>query len=183
MCAIVFVLIGAAGATAQEPREVPLGEVARQAEAAKPAVKKARKTYTNADLGADATPAPVASAPAAAPRTGVPATPPSADQNSARTDAKGQEKVAQPGQPESFWRQRAESIRGQLAKLQAQIDELSVPNIKRDSDPGEAAYKTRLISNAQAGMDALMKQWARLEDSAREEKVPAGWLDPRPSRQ
>jgi hypothetical protein len=186
ICAAAFVLIGAAAAAAQEPREVPLGEVARQAEAAKPAVKKARKAYTNADLGADVTPAAVSSVakvPAAPSKTGAPSMPVSADQTVARSDARGEDKAARPGQPESFWRQRAESIRGQIAKLQTQIDELSVPNIKRDSDPGQSAHARRMIANAQEGIDGLMKQWARLEDSGREEKIPVGWLDPRPARQ
>jgi len=64
---IALVAIAANGARAQQVTP-PLAEVARQAEAAKATVKKAKKVYTNANLASDpkSAPAPAPAAPAAA---------------------------------------------------------------------------------------------------------------------
>ena len=50
-------------AIAQQPAQPSLAEVARQAEAAKPTIKKATKSYTNNDLGPDGLPPAAAAEP------------------------------------------------------------------------------------------------------------------------
>lgn len=166
----------------QEQKEItaPLGDVARQAEAAKATVKKAKKTYTNADLSAD--PHGVAVAP-------PPATPGfannspgkvvTAQEGVKRSDEKVDQSVVAP-ESEAQWRARAEAIRVQIARVQEQRQGLLQPNPARDANPAAMTRYTNELTKVQQGLDGLTKQWDRLEASARERKVKTEWLDPRP---
>jgi hypothetical protein len=178
-----MVVVASASVAAQQgSAPVSLGEVARQAEAAKPTVKKARKTYTNADLGADAARESAEAAPATGFMSGSLGKPVTAEEMVSRSEEKIQE-AALAAQPEERWRERAESIRVQTAKLQARLNSLMKPNDARSANPAAQARQDAEIANVRTGLAALDKQWAALEDAAREQRIPGGWLDPRPSRQ
>lgn len=180
---VALVLTASAGAAAQQSQAfVSLGEVARQAEAAKPSVKKAKKTYTNADLGAEAQRQAAEAPPATGFMSGGLGKPVSAEEMVARS----QEKIdgaTRAAQPEEHWRQRAEALRIQIAKLQSRLPALMKPNEARSANPAAQARQDDEIAKVQAGLDGLNRQWAGLEESAREARIPSEWLDPRPTRQ
>ena len=185
--AVALVVIAGGHAAAQTQVMPPLAEVARQAEAAKATAKKARKTYTNSDLSADprraSEPAP---APAAAPAAGfvskttgktVPA-----EEMVAASEAKAEE-AAVAKESEATWRMRAASLRKQVDEMRARIEQLTTPDPLRDENPVLKRTNDVDIVNARAALEGLRKQWARLESSARELKVPDAWLDPKPNFQ
>ena len=181
---LALVLAAAAGAAAQgNQAAVSLGEVARQAEAAKSSIRKAKKSYTNADLGAEAQREKTETA--SAPTTGLisaPGKPVTAEEVVASTENKVDE-ANRAAQNEERWRQRAESIRIQIAKLQTRLTSLLKPNEARSANPAAQARQDAEIANVRTGLAGLERQWASLEDAARETRIPSDWLDPRPSRQ
>lgn len=185
-----FVVAGVIAASsllsAQQQAAPPsLGDVARQAEAAKATAKKAKKSYTNADLAPDpkggATTA-AASAPASPPAGVISATtgkPVTSEELIARSEEKVErEAIAQ--QSEADWRARAESIRVQITRLQDQMAAMTQPNAARDANPAARARFDADVARVRTGLDGLQKQWAKLEDAARYAKVKTEWLDPRP---
>ena len=180
---VALVLTTSAGTAAQQSQAViSLGEVARQAEAAKPSVKKAKKIYTNADLGAQAQREAAEAPPATGFMSGALGKPVTAEEMVARS----QEKIdgaTRAAQPEEHWRQRAEPLRVQIAKLQSRLASLMKPNEARSANPAAQARQDAEIAKVQAGLDGLNRQWTALEESAREARIPSEWLDPRPTRQ
>lgn len=182
MVATVFGLLAAlATLSAQQTSTPPLGDVAREAEAAKATARKAKKTYTNADLTADPR---GESAPAAPPPSngfmsaslGRVVTP---EEVLKRSEEKA-EKDAVTKEPEEQWRNRAESIRKQVAELQKRRDDLRMPSALRDGNPISKLQNDREIANADRGLEALQRQWDRLEASAKDQKANPAWLEPRP---
>jgi hypothetical protein len=178
---VAMVFAVAASAAAQTTATTPsLGEVARQSEANKATVKKAKKTYTNADLSAvpDSTPAP-----AATPSTGFVSKTLDKPVNAEEIIARSEEKVEQDAlkkESEPNWRKRAETIRSEMARVAARLVALSRPSEARDNNPAAAARHAAEVSKYQQGRDALKQDWARLEEAARNLKVPSAWLEPRP---
>ncbi len=180
---LALVFAGSTGSAAQSSQTaMSLGEVARQAEAEKGTVKKAKKTYTNADLGAEAQRA----AAEAAPATGFVSSALGKPVTAEEMVAHSQEKIdaaTRAAQPEEHWRMRAESIRVQIAKLQTRLAALMKPNEARSANPAAQARHDAEVANTQKALDGVHRQWAALETSASEVRVPSGWLDPRPAPQ
>jgi hypothetical protein len=181
---IVISLFAASGAlAAQQAVTPPLGDVAREAEAAKATTKKATKVYTNSNLTADPTPPPAApAAPASesgfvSKTTGKSVT---ADEIVTRSEDKV-EKDTIAEQSESNWRARAESLRVQIKRLQDQMTAMTQPNAARDANPAARARYEADVARVQTGLDGLAKQWATLESGARYAKIKSEWLDPRPT--
>jgi len=180
---LALAIAASASVAAQQSQPVvSLGEVARQAEAAKPTVKKAKKTYTNADLGAEAQRQAAEAAPPTGFMSGTLGTPVTAEEMVARSQEKIDE-ANRAAQSEEQWRQRAESIRLQVTKLQTRLTSLMRPNEARSANPAAQARQDAEIANVRVGLAGLDKQWTALELSARETRIPSEWLDPRPSRQ
>jgi hypothetical protein len=180
----VLVAIAAGSASAQQSSAPSLAEVARKAEAAKPTIRKAKRTYTNASLGgvsqdqrADA--APVAGAVFESRSLGK-ALP--AEEMVARSEAKVESDNAGK-QSQQTWQMRAASLRKQIDDMQSRLSTLTVPNALTEANPAIKQANDRDIANARTALDGLRKQWARLEAAAREDRVPGGWLDPRPQFQ
>ena len=179
--AVAFVAITAGRALAQDQVMPPLAEVARQAEAAKATVKKAKKTYTNSDLASDPRGEP---APAPAPASGfvskslgkqVPA-----EELVARSEAQVEsEAVAK--ESEEAWRKRADSVRRQVDRLRERLTELMTSDASRAESPAVRAGNASDIATTRAALESVRKQWARLETSAKELKVPMAWIEPLPT--
>jgi hypothetical protein len=179
--------IGVSAQQAQQQTTAPLGDVARQAEAAKATVKKAKKRYSNADLSVEPKSETAAASPVP-PSNGSMSASPGRVVTPEQTVAGGAEKQAagkadaeaKPKQGEAHWRGRAEAIRTQMATLQERLDALAQPNAARDANPVAKTRSDAEVAKVQTGLDALKKQWARLEDAAKAEEANSAWLDPRP---
>jgi hypothetical protein len=175
----VWLVVAVGGAHAQQQVTPPLAEVARQAEAAKPTVKKAKKTYTNADLSTDRRGEPSAPPPASGFVSKSLGTAVPAEEMLARSEAKAEgEEVAK--ESEESWRSQAMSLRKQVETLQSSLAALSVPNELNDSNPAIRKSRDADILNTREALDRLKKRWSRLEASATERKIPQAWLEPRP---
>lgn len=179
--AAALLVISAGSARAQEQVMVPLADVARQAEAAKATARKAKKTYTNANLTADPrgdTASPPAPAPVAAVASTPDATAPATAAAAASGAAPAEGEV--PKESEESWRTRAGNLRTQADRLRARMTELTIPNKLRDEDAGVKAANDREVANTRTAIDAMKKQWARLEAAALQRKVPLEWIQPQP---
>lgn len=179
--ALAFVALAAGSARAQEQATVPLAEVARQAEAAKATVKKATKTYTNSDLSSDPRGEP---APAPAPASGFVSKslgkPVPAAELVTRSEAQVEsEAVAK--ESEEAWRKRADSVRRQVVQLRERLTELMTSDASTAESPAVRVANASDIATTRAALESVRKQWARLETSAKELKVPIAWLEPLPT--
>jgi hypothetical protein len=176
-------LTTSAGTAAQQSQPViSLGEVARQAEAAKPSVKKAKKIYTNADLGAEAQREAAEAVPATGFMSGALGKPVTAEEMVARSQEKVDE-ATRAAQPEEHWRQaRGTSPRAdrEAAVSPGRFDEAE-RGTKRQ--PGAQARQDAEIAKVQAGLDGLNRQWTALEESAREARIPSSGSTRAPTRQ
>ncbi|HEX8028318.1 MAG TPA: hypothetical protein VF491_07655 [Vicinamibacterales bacterium] len=182
MCSAIALAAGPAGA--QQQAAPPLAEVARQAEAAKPTIRKAKKTYTNASLRAvpHDEPTPAAPPPGAGLESKSVGTVVSAGEKIVRSEPKlEQEGVAQ--QSEANWRNRAASIRKQIGDLEARLSTLTVSNPLTDANPSLKKHQETNVANARQALGKLHQQWATLEASASGAKIPSEWLEPRPQLQ
>ena len=182
--ALVAALSMAAPATAQQGTPLPLGDVARQAEAAKRTVKKAKKSYTNSDLNPDPhrpSPTPPPLGIPSGSTTSAPANPVSSEGATNKTE-QNVDDAGPAQQPESYWRARAGALRVQFTRLQATQAQLMKPNDERSNNPQAQASNDAELAKLQQSLDALNKQWARLESAASEAKAPTAWLDPRPQQ-
>jgi hypothetical protein len=177
---LVVVLGVTVSAAAQQGTPLPLGDVARQAEAAKATVKKAKKTYTNADLNPDPNGPPLPPPPRASGfMSSSLATPVTSKEMVARSEQTANEQGREQ-QPESYWRVRADALRAQVSRLQTMQALLQKPDEKRSS--AAQAMNDGELAKVQQGLDGLRKQWARLEAAGSEAKIPNEWLDPRPQQ-
>ena len=160
----------------------PLAEIARQAEATKATVKKAKKAYTNSDLGKDprGEPAPAPTAPSTGLVSKSLGKPVPAEEMVERSEAKV-ESDALAQESEESWRTRATLVRKQVDQLRARLTELTTSDASRAESPAVRALNASNISNTRGALDGLRKQWARLEVSAKERKVPQHWLEPLPT--
>ena len=189
VAAAIVVVMAVEGVRAQQPAP-PLAEVARQAEAAKPTIRKAARTYTNASLAE--VPKHEASPAAAAATAGAPATVAFESRSLGKAVpaeemvARSEEKVERDNaaqQSEATWRMRANTLRMQIDEMRARIAELTVPNPLTEANPELQKSNANNIANARAALDGLRKQWGRLEVGAEEAKISREWLDPRPQFQ
>lgn len=180
--AAALIAIAASAARAQQQVMVPLADVARQAEAAKATARKAKKTYTNASLTAELRDQPAAASAAAAPRDAVAITPGGKPEPAPAAPTAGNAK-AEGGleeESEEAWRARAASLRTQADRLRARMTGLTIPNRLKDENPLLKAANDIEIANTRTAIDGLKKQWARLEASASELKIPLAWIQPAP---
>ncbi len=173
------------GLAAAVAGQTSLGELARQEEARRSAVKRPARVYTNADLGGDAKAAAEGEpgrAPAAAPAAQAPpAAKPAAE-------AKPDEK-SDPKNDEKTWRDRIAEAREQLARskmfldaLQSRINGLTTDFAARD-DPAQRATLSSDRQKALAELDRVKrdidqqtKAIADIQEEARRAGVPAGWV-------
>jgi hypothetical protein len=175
---LIAIVTDRASAQVQTP---PLAEVARQAEAARPTVKKAKKTYTNSDLGADPRGEPIpATKAASAPTVSTLLDKPTAAQSTAATNGAKTDAEAVPQESEESWRSRAKAIREQVAQVRARLAELTTPNKLTEANPILQAAVAGDIKNTRDALGRLRAQWARLEASAREKKISLAWIEPAP---
>ena len=182
---------GAAPASAQS-----LGELAKQEEARRKAIKSSGKVYTNdsvktdpASRGSGATPAAGA---AAAPSAGGAAAQPSpsgVQPPSAAGDKEKQAPAVDPKQAEAGWRQRIQAERDALARaqtfaeaLQSRINALSNDFSSRD-DPAQRAVIATDRQKALAELDRVKleiqqhtKAISGIQEEARKSGVPPGWV-------
>jgi hypothetical protein len=181
LLAVIVIAITTGRALAQEQTTPALADVARQAEAAKPTVKKAKKTYTNSDLRADprgeATPAPAS---ASAPTIGKLLDQPAAPQLTATSPGAKADADAVPQESEDSWRTRATYLREQVAQLRGRLTELTTPNQLTDANPILQAAVAGDIKNTRDALARLRAQWSRLEASAREKQISLAWIEPAP---
>jgi Tfp pilus assembly protein PilX len=155
-----------------------LADIARQEEARRASIKKAEKAYANADLH------PVEVTPLS---SGVPAEAcyrsisldrcVTADELIAKSNGK---LMAEKASQEPSWRQKAETIRGQVRKARQEIDAFSDTALSENRSPGERAVAARMLAQRQATVKDLERRWEQLEKDAENFTVPPAWLDPRP---
>jgi hypothetical protein len=162
-----------------------LGEVARQEEARRKAVKTPSKVYTNDSLKADITSTP----PPAADASGSPAP-------ASGTDAAGQPPESAPAAPadtqakdEASWKKRMSDARTVIDRaqsfaeaLQTRINSLNNDFLSRD-DPAQRAKVASDRDKAQADLGRVQKEVqdatkaiAAIQEEARKAGVPAGWV-------
>ena len=180
----LFVAIAVGSAHAQQSSMPSLAEIARQAEAAKPTVRKATRTYTNGSLGSvpreeHAVAAPTLAAVFESRSLGKPVP---AEELVARSEAKVESDNAA-RQSQQTWQMRAATLRKQIDDLRSRLSMLTIPNPLTEGSPALKQSNDIEIANARAATDGLRKQWMRLEAGAAEAKVPSAWLDPRPQFQ
>ena len=180
--AVILMAVTASAAAAQS-----LGEVARQEEARRKAIRSTGKVYTNESLGTEGAPAAPATPPASAPST--PSTsnaPPSAAAGAA--PAPGASTSSDP-KTEADWRKRIGDERDALARaevfadaLQTKLNALATDFVNTD-DPikrnGVAADRDRSLAELdRVKQEILQHQKAIIDvqDAARRAGVPAGWV-------
>ena len=179
--ALAFALAGTAAAQS-------LGDVARE-EAARRQSATTTKVYTNADLGAPE-PAPAAATPAAAQSAQSSSASTSKDATAAGGAAAKKDAKSEPTKKdEAYWRGQMKAARDGKARaesfaeaLQSRINALSTDFVNRD-DP---AQRNAIATDRQKALDELgrvkkeiadfTKAIEDLQNDARHEGVPAGWL-------
>lgn len=174
--AMVLALARAAAAQSGDP---DLAAIARQAESAKATAPKAKKTYTNADLGADANAPDSGSTP---PASGFMSTslgkPVSAEEmlklSEAKAAADQREKM-----PDAYWTQQANSIRKQVEKMAPRLAELTARPVNPNAALQKRAEQERAVIEEQ--LRALRRKWAGLEADAKTAKANLGLLSPPPA--
>jgi len=99
----------------------------------------------------------------------------------------GNGNAAGPGKSEAYWRQRAQALRDQMAQVDAEIDKLQ-DEIKKGGSAGfnvQSGLKTDTVyfedrdtkmKRLQQKKADIQKQMDALEDEARREDIPSGWI-------
>jgi len=176
--ALTVLLAGVVPARAQQAGQPSLADVARQAEAARDrgAVKKARKAYTNKDLGA--TPAVATSEPS----TGFVSKTTGQEVSAEELVKRGEQQVAeqQPpqGPPEATWRQRAKYIRDQVDTTKTRLNKYL--HLPENPDPAQQRKVQNAIVAMRTSLTELENRWSALEKSASENKADPSWIAPPP---
>jgi hypothetical protein len=173
--------IGLAGAIAATAGAQSLGELAKQEEARRKAIKAPGKVLTNDTIRSIPVPSPGSVSAAAST--------PSKDKDS---DASADKKAKPEGDPkakEDAWRKRMQGARDGLQRaevfaeaLQSRINGLSADFTARD-DPAQRAAVADQRQKALAELDRVKneivqqtKAIADIQDEARKASVPPGWL-------
>jgi hypothetical protein len=177
--AVGLVLLSQAGSFAQS--HPPLAEIARREAERRKAVATPAKVYTNADVGR----APLTTGSVVAPAPDAEAAKTESDAAKAAEAAQSQE----PPKDEAYWRSRITEARQRLERnelfleaLQSRINALTNDFAARD-DPAQRALIGADRIKALAEMERvktensqLAKSIADIEEEARREGVPPGWL-------
>lgn len=160
-----------------------LGDLARQEEARRKAVRQSGKVYTNDSLRPDtSTPSPAA---APAPATGDKAATPAVGGTSPKAQPAGDDEK----KDEAYWRQRIKGERDGLDRsrtfadaLQSRINALATDFAARD-DPFQRNQIAADRNKALAELDRVKKEIqdhtkaiTDIQDEARKAGVPAGWV-------
>lgn len=171
-------------ATALPASAQSLADVARQEAARRDSVAQPAKAYTNADLKVDPLTSHV-SAPAAGEAeqggylsisAGRYVTAEELIANSNANIPTG-DKILQ----EPHWRGQAESLRGQLMKLQQDVAALAATVDDESRPASERAVADRLVAQKQVVIEDLERRWLKMEKQAEIQRIPKAWLDPRPT--
>lgn len=174
------VIVGALVVIASSASAQSLGDVARQEEARRAAVKAAAraKVLTNADLAAD----PRAGAPAPLATVAVPASPPAAavaaPAGAPGNDSAGGVMAAaapetKPKEDEALWRRRAAEHRDRLAKAQQRVNSLAGAPAQ---DPREQARMAELLKKAQDELRRADEAQRLLVMQADVAGIPPAWI-------
>jgi hypothetical protein len=141
-----------------------LAELARQEEARRAAAPKVKKTYSNANLSPGGI------------RDVAPAT---AEGGCDESTSEGQ--CVEIAPMEAPIRREAETVRGELARVQREIDELvaqsdnaALPEAKRRLSAEQIVLKSPALAGFQ-------RRWARLERQVKDGKLPHVWIEPVPA--
>lgn len=188
--AVAVVLVTVTGhLQAQSLAEIARIEAERRAKVSVPG-----KVYTNGDLIPDFTkPAPPpdqagasTETPAAPDTVAVPAAGSAIEAEAAKPAAEQpgvtpraqQEPQPADNKDETYWRDRAQLIRGRLSNQNAQIDQLRAREqaFAPGVDSAEKALVQQTLQKAVADLAFLNDEWLRFERSARERKVPEHWI-------
>jgi hypothetical protein len=188
---VVLSLVAASAAAGQS-----LGELARQEEARRKAIKTPAKIYTNESIRTQSPPPrpapPASETPAAAAAPAMPAAAPATPSTGRpATAAAAQAQAAPPAEvkDEAYWRKRMQATRDQLGRaqifaeaLQSRINALSTDFVNRD-DPAQRAVIANDRQKALAELERVKqeialstKAIAELQQEARRANVPPGWL-------
>ena len=179
------VSLGTVPARAQQFSQAPLGDVARQAEKARATVRKATRTYTNADLGAVTDAAETVSGSPSA--SGVPTKTASAEPKSQSAEPGTKSEAATPvektpignaAMPEEYWRQRATFIRSEAERARELLDAARKNPVH---SPEDQARNDAAAARVQDMINGLKKQWAQLEAAITTAKLPQLWIAPPPN--
>ena len=177
----VFSAIGLAGAIAATAAAQSLGDLAKQEEARRKAVKAPGKVLTNDTIRSIPVPSP-GSVPAAASTPGK-------DKDGAATADKKPKPEDDPRGKEADWRKRIQGARDALQRaevfaeaLQSRINGLSADFTARD-DPAQRAVVANERQKALAELDRAKndivqqtKAIADIQEEARKAGVPPGWV-------
>ena len=184
--AVIVMAVTASAAAAQS-----LGEVARQEEARRKAIRSTGKVYTNESLGTEGAPATPATPPASpAPAASTPSTSSNAPPSSAAgaPPAPGASTSNDP-KTEADWRKRIGDERDALARaevfadaLQTKLNALATDFVNTD-DPikrnGVAADRDKSLAELDRVKQEILqhqKAITDVQDAARRAGVPAGWV-------
>ena len=171
--AAVLLCLLAAPAFAQTPT---LGELAKQEQERRKALKPSGKVITNKDLPKSSTPPTPVQQPAA-----PAAAAPPADQQAKKAD--------EPEKDEAWWHDRMTKVRDTLQRnrtfaeaLQSRINALTTDFVNRD-DPYQRARiaddRQKAIAELQRVTEEIgqgTKQIADIEEEARQAGIPPGWI-------
>ena len=178
---LAFVAVGLARPIAAQS----LGDLARQEEERRKAVKTPAKVITNKDLGAVPPSAPVPPA-----RPAAPASPSSAKPAEAPKEAdKDAKDPNAPVKDQAYWANRAKGLQAQLDRDQSYLDAMQsrinalTTDFANRSDPAQRAVVERDRQKALADLAQLKtaivadkKALTDLDEEARRAGVPPGWL-------
>jgi hypothetical protein len=182
--ALLLLVVTASGAVAQS-----LGELAKQEEARRKAIRSSGKVYTNGNLEAQPAPAPP---PAAASQPSAPAAPSASGTTpaaSAPAGAASSAPASSTPKTEADWRKRISDERDALSRaqifadaLQTRINALSTDFVNTD-DPARrdmvAADRQKSLSELDRVRQEIQqhqKAITDVQDEARRAGVPAGWV-------
>lgn len=162
-----------------------LGDLARQEQERRKAIKAPAKVITNKDLGpvppAPESPAPPAPAPPAPPR--------SAQEAAKQADQDGAKDPNEPVKDQAYWSGRMKALQASLERdqtyveaLQSRINALSTDFVNRDDPVQQRAIgrdrqkAVDELNRLNAAILVNRRAIADLEEEARRAGVPPGWL-------
>jgi hypothetical protein len=174
--AALTLLIASAPAFGQSLADIARKEEARRAEA-----PKAKKSYSNADLGPGGVPEPEAA--------------PAEDANCYQSKSEGKcvtadelvansasaAKVVEEAPREDTIRKQAESLRAELANTQREIDQLVAKSENAALPPAQRQLAAETLVLKQPALAGFQRRWARLEQQIKENKLPHAWIEPVPA--
>ena len=179
---VVFMSIAGVIALSAAASGQSLADVARQEEERRKATDTQARVYTNEDLGKASQAAPVPR-PAAAAKPE--ATPSKAEAGKAEgTDAAAGAPKAEANEhrDEKHWRERSRSYRERLDKLRADVSAIQsrVEALQAAAQTPAVLSDLRIaekdLTKFKNQLGFIQKEWSQIEAKAREDKVPAAWL-------